>query len=24
MRPGDLAHAWSRGAHGISMMRGAW
>ncbi len=24
MRPGDLAHAWSHGAHGISMMRGAW
>ena len=24
MRPGDLQHAWSRGAHGISMMRGAW
>ena len=24
MQPGDLAHAWSCGAHGISMMRGAW
>ena len=24
MQPGDLAHAWSRGAHGISMMRAAW
>jgi len=24
MRPGDLAHAWSHGAHGISMMRAAW
>ncbi len=24
LQPGDLAHAWSRGAHGISMMRGAW
>ena len=24
MRPGDLQHAWCRGAHGISMMRGAW
>jgi thiamine monophosphate synthase len=24
MRPGDLAHAWNCGAHGISMVRGAW
>lgn len=24
MRPEDLRHAWSRGAHGISMMRAAW
>ncbi|MEK7876262.1 MAG: Nudix family hydrolase [Pseudomonadota bacterium] len=24
MQPGDLARAWSRGAHGISMMRAAW
>lgn len=24
MRPGDLAQAWNCGAHGISMMRGAW
>jgi 8-oxo-dGTP diphosphatase len=24
MQPGDLAPAWSRGAHGISMMRAAW
>ena len=24
MQPGDLAHAWGRGAHGISMMRAAW
>jgi 8-oxo-dGTP diphosphatase len=24
MQPGDLAHAWNCGAHGISMMRGAW
>ena len=24
MQPGDLAHAWTRGAHGISMMRGTW
>jgi 8-oxo-dGTP diphosphatase len=24
MRPEDLQHAWSRGAHGISMMRAAW
>ena len=24
MQPGDVARAWSRGAHGISMMRGAW
>jgi 8-oxo-dGTP diphosphatase len=24
IRPDDLAVAWSRGAHGIAMMRGAW
>jgi len=24
MRPGDLGHAWSCGAHGISMMRAVW
>ena len=24
LRPGDLARAWYRAAHGISMMRGAW
>ena len=24
MQPGDIARAWSRGAHGISMMRAAW
>jgi 8-oxo-dGTP diphosphatase len=24
MRPGDLQRAWSRGAHGIAMIRGAW
>jgi 8-oxo-dGTP diphosphatase len=24
IRPGELTVAWSRGAHGIAMMRGAW
>jgi 8-oxo-dGTP diphosphatase len=24
MRPGDLTEAWSAGAHGINMLRGAW
>jgi 8-oxo-dGTP diphosphatase len=24
VRPGDLERAWSRGAHGIAMIRGAW
>jgi len=24
LQPGDLAHAWTHGAHGISMMRAAW
>jgi 8-oxo-dGTP diphosphatase len=24
LKPGDLETAWCRGAHGISMMRGAW
>jgi 8-oxo-dGTP diphosphatase len=24
IRPDDLTVAWSRGAHGIAMMRGAW
>jgi 8-oxo-dGTP diphosphatase len=24
IRPDELAVAWSRGAHGIAMMRGAW